>query len=280
MESTSTDPRPSDREVGAPDRPAAVITGASSGIGEVYARLLADEGHNLLLIARRESVLEKIRQEIESKHGVAVEVLSADLADPEALRRAEHRIAAMRRIDYMINNAGFGLNRRFPDVDVEAETTMLRLHVVATMRLTHAALGPMCQRKGGYLINVASLAAFLVGPGAADYCATKAYMVSFSRCLAYDLKPYNIRIQALCPGMTVTEFHDTKALEGFQRSQIPGYLWVPAEDVVRSSLRAIRKRRPSVVHIPTLRYRVFRAVVNNPITGPLLRTMFADRAQR
>lgn len=256
----------------------AVITGASAGLGKEFARQLAEQGYDLLLVARRTDLLEKIKVDYEKEFNIQVEIFSCDLARADELRCLEKKLETMEDLEFMVNNAGFGReNSIFPNVDPDAEEDMIRLHVVALMRLSRAALIPMCKRKKGYLINVSSVAAFLFGPGCVEYNSTKAYVLSFSKSLQCDVKPHGVRVQALCPGLTHTEFHGTKTMKGFRKEKTPGIAWLAAEYVVRSSIRSITKTR-KVVLIPSLRYKLVLALLCNPIGNIICEAIYTRRA--
>ena len=247
----------------------AAVTGASDGLGKEFARQLAAEGYDLFVIARRPALLDELKAELETKYGVQVEPIPCDLSKPEELKRIEDRLEKEESLEILVNNAGFGLGDAFPNVDPDKEEMMIRLHTIALMRLSRSALVPMCQRKKGSIINVSSVAAFLYGPNAAQYAATKAYVLSFSKSLQCDVRRYGVRIQALCPGFTHTGFHSTEAMKSFQKSDVPSWLWLSAEYVVRSSLRSIR-RTSRVVCVPSLRYKLILALFCNPIGAALV----------
>ena len=249
--------------------PLAAVTGASEGLGKEFARQLATEGYNLLVIARRENLLNELKVDLEAKYNVHVEPLVCDLSKPDELKRLEDRLEKEESLEVMINNAGFGLGDAFPDVNPDAEEAMIRVHVIALMRLSRAALVPMCKRRKGYVINLSSVAAFLYGENTAEYIATKAYVLSFSKSLQCDVRKYGVRIQALCPGFTHTGFHDTESMKFFKKNDMPKWFWLSAERVVRSSLRSIR-RSSRVVCVPSLRYKLILALVCNPIGQTLL----------
>ena len=232
----------------------AVITGASSGIGAAFARQLAARGHALVLVARREERLQALADELHRRHGVGVEILVADLARPEGIARVQGRLAAGGAVDVLVNNAGFGTVGPFAESDLERQLDMISVHVTATARLTRAVLPGMIARGRGAVINVSSIAASLPAPGNATYSATKAYVKVFSQGLATELQGTGVRVQALCPGFTRTEFHSTpeyRALE--MRSRVPKWLWMDPEEVVTASLDALA--RGKVVLIPGLRNR-------------------------
>jgi uncharacterized protein len=230
-------------------RKVALVTGASSGIGAVFARRLSEQGFDLILVARRRERLERLASEL-----AGAEVLVADLAVDADLRRVEERIAAEPDLECLVNNAGFGSQGRFREAGLEIQDRMHRLHVIATLRLTHAALGVMLARARGSIINVSSVAGFLHNPFSVSYGATKAWINSFTEALYVELKSAGspIRIQALCPGFTVSEFHDVL---GIDRSVIPRSLWMSAEEVVETSLRSLEQDK--VIVIPGWRYRWF-----------------------
>jgi len=243
----------------------AVITGASEGLGKEFARQLAAEGYNLLVIARRGHLLDELKSDLEVKYNVQVEPLVCDLSKPDELKQIEERLEREDTLEVLVNNAGFGLGTpSFPNVDPDAEESMIRLHVIALMRFSRAALVPMCKNKKGYVINLSSVAAFLYGLGSAEYAATKAYVLSFSKSLQCDVRRYGVRIQALCPGFTHTGFHATEAMKDFPKDAMPKWLWLSAEYVVRTSLNSIR-RTSRIVCVPSFRYKVILTLLCNPI---------------
>jgi short-subunit dehydrogenase len=217
----------------------ALITGASSGIGAEFARQLAARGYDLVLVARRGARLEALAAELRSVHGVTVEPLVADLGSEPGVKSVEERIARLTAPDLLVNNAGLGIGGAFATAELDGQLATVNLHVIASMRLSHAALPGMIARGSGGIINVASLAAFMALPGNVNYCATKAYLVAFSRALAAEVRRKGVRVQALCPGFTITELHDEPGRPGAGREGIPRFLWGPAQAVVADSLRAL-----------------------------------------
>jgi short-subunit dehydrogenase len=233
--------------------PVALVTGASSGIGATFARALAGRGFDLILVARRADRLAQLARELETAAGVRAAPLAADLALDSEMARVEERIAGEGKLEVLVNNAGFGSRGMFFNVDRASQDRMHRVHVLATLRLTHAALAGMVARNRGRIVNVSSVAAFGSTPGGASYSATKAWMNSFTEALALELRCAGsaVRVQALCPGFTITEFHESL---GIDRKTIPGSWWMQAEDVVRTSLRAMDSGKLFVV--PGLLYKV------------------------
>jgi hypothetical protein len=243
------------------DRPLAVITGASSGIGAESARRELARGHDLLLIARRQDRLQALAEELGKAHGAASEILVADLTLDEDRARAAARITTAKNLALMVNNAGFGTQGAFENADLNSQDQMHRLNILTTLDLTHAALrnfkergenGPL--RRG--IINVSSVAGFGQAPFNVGYCATKAWNNSFTKGLSIELaaEPISttspVRVQALCPGYTHSEFHDHL---GMDRRTIPGWLWMSAKFVVTESLHGFD--RGTLFVIPGWHYR-------------------------
>jgi short-subunit dehydrogenase len=230
----------------------ALVTGASSGIGEAYARRLAERGFDLVLVARRKERLEAVATEIRQNSGVQVEVLPADLSDEQGIARVADRLA-QDDITLLVNNAGFGIPGTFLSIPVEQIEAMIRVHVLASVRLTKAALPAMLERGWGAIVNVSSVAAFFALPGDATYGPTKAYLNQFTKSLALSLAGRGIRLQSLCPGFTLTGMHSTESYSGTDiRAAIPGFLWLKPEFVVDESLRCLEVGE--VVCIPSRIY--------------------------
>jgi short-subunit dehydrogenase len=236
----------------------AVITGASSGIGEVFARKLAPQ-YDLLLIARNRPRLQALAGELSAQHGGSVDVLDADLSDPTQLAAVADRISAEPKLFLLVNNAGFGYRGRFWESDLDTLERMHRLHILALVRLSHAALKVMVPKDRGAIINLASIASFVQRAGSASYGASKSWVASFSEGLYLDLKQAKsaVRVQALCPGFTYSAFHDVM---GEDRKKIaPASFWLAAEHVVDDSVAAL-PHGPLFV-IPGWRYKWLAAIL-------------------
>ena len=185
----------------------ALVTGASGGIGEELARLFAADGHDLVLVARSRDKLARLAEELEAKHGVSANVLPADLARAESPQEIfKETEGAGVRVDALVNNAGFGSYGPFAETDMRQELEMLQVNVTALTHLTKLFLPPMLVRRRGYVMNVASTAAFQPGPLMAVYYASKAYVLSFSEALSNECEGTGVRVSALCPGPTETGF--------------------------------------------------------------------------
>ncbi len=219
-------------------RPLALVTGASAGIGLCFAERLAEQGHDLILVARRRDRLEDLARRLGADCGADVEVQPADLTDPAELRKIEDRIIAEPRLSLLVNNAGFGTVGRFQDVEPDRIESEIRLNVLALARLARAAVGPMVERGAGAIINVSSGAGFQPGPWFANYSATKAFVTSLSEAMAGELEGTGVRVQALCPGPVSTEFAE---VAGTDEGSLPDMLVQTPEQVVDASLTALEK---------------------------------------
>lgn len=220
----------------------ALITGASSGIGAEFARQLAAKGYDLILVARRKDRLEKLAASLMDIYPIQAEIFPVDLSNQTDLQQLVNKISTMDSLEIVVNNAGFGVPGLFVDTDAEAIMTMVNVHVVATVRVTRAALPGMILRGKGYIIQVSSTSAFSASTGSPTYGATKAYLNSFTDGLVTELYGTGVHVQALCPGFTHTEFHDSPEYEKFKiKQRIPGIMWMNVDQVVRGSLKAIQR---------------------------------------
>jgi len=222
-------------------RPLAMITGASSGIGRVFAHRLAASGHDVLLVARDAARLDAECAALRAAHGVEATALIADLSDDADIARVADRLRSESRLTMLVSNAGFGTRGTIETADPAGQSRMLRLHVQATHELVHAALPGMLTRRNGTIIVVASVASWSPTAGNVNYNATKAYQRMYCEALANELEETGVQVQALCPGFTYTEFHDRL---GNGRKGIPGWAWLPADRVVDESLAQARARGP------------------------------------
>ncbi|MDX6330342.1 MAG: uncharacterized protein QOI83_2725 [Streptomycetaceae bacterium] len=227
--------------------PTALITGATAGIGAEFARQLAADGFDLVLLARDAPRLAQTAERYRTAYGVGVEVLPADLSTDEGIAAAERRAAE--GVDLLVNNAGFGQHDRFLKAPLADELAMLRVHCEAVLRLTHAALPGMIERRRGGVINVASVAAFFAR---GTYSATKAWVVNFSESVLQDIggSGSGVHVMALCPGWVHTEFH---ARSNMDKSAVPDFMWLNADDLVAAAVRDFR--RGAIVSVPDAKYK-------------------------
>ncbi len=220
----------------------ALVTGASSGIGLHMARILAQRGYGLVLVARRQDRLEALRDELARPERPVV-ILVQDLADRDAAARIEAATAHL-EVEVLVNNAGFGMQGRFIEMDLGAVEKMAVVNMHSLTELTARFVRPMATRRKGYVLNVASAAAFLPSPYVAAYAATKAYVLHFSEALAYELRGTGVSITTVYPGITPTEFNEVAG------AQTPRWLAasiLSAEQVAAIGLRAMFARRRAVV---------------------------------
>jgi short-subunit dehydrogenase len=236
----------------------ALVTGASAGLGSHFARLFARDGHDLVLVARRQDKLDQLATELSQAYGTRSTVIAADLTDPKApLLIHEQLIRTGTEVDFLVNNAAFGNNGAFADHDVACELDLVELNVKALTHLTGLVLPAMLARSSGRILNVASLAGFLPGPFMATYYASKAYVLSFTEALAHELRGSGITVTALCPGPTATEFAQVADAEGTQLFRSVA----DAAAVARYGYRSMLRGR--IIAIPG---------VKNKFAGLVLRT--------
>jgi short-subunit dehydrogenase len=220
----------------------ALITGASSGIGEAFARQLAERGYDLCITGRRAENLQSIAAELRGRHNIRVEVVIADLAMEDGIRQVEEWIKANPAITLLVNNAGFGTRGLFVNKPAEKYAEMIAVHVMATTRLTSAALPTMIKAQQGAIINVSSITAYMPLAGNAVYAGTKSFLNAFTEALALELSGTGVKAQVLAPGFTYSDFHkrpDYVKLNTY--TSVPKFMWMTSEDVVRISLRALGK---------------------------------------
>lgn len=214
----------------------ALVTGASGGIGEEFARQLAAQGTDLVLVARSGDALERLAKELHERYGVRCEVAVADLTTDDGVAAVAERVGD---VDLLVNNAGFGISARLVDVDPAQVDGMIRLNVLALARLTRAALPGMVARGHGAVVNVSSVAGFAPSQAFATYNATKAFVTMFTEALSLELRGTGVRVQALCPGLTRTGFQAVAGESGVDAA--PAFLWQEPAEVVRASLAGLRR---------------------------------------
>ncbi len=233
------------------ERPLALITGASAGIGAEYARQMAAAGYDLALSARRRERLDSLAEQFASEHGCECLVIPADLADPAAPGQICAAIAESKRaVNVLVNNAGYAIAGVYHQTDWDDQARFLQVMVTAVAELSHRLLPGMRESGSGGIINVASLAGIVPGSsGHTLYAAVKSFMISFSESLAMENANRGICIQALCPGFTYSEFHDVVGTRDIV-SKMPDYMWMKADEVVRFSLDRFGKPGAPVMLVP------------------------------
>ncbi|MGV9507049.1 SDR family NAD(P)-dependent oxidoreductase [Streptomyces tendae] len=226
----------------------ALITGSTAGLGAAFARRLAADGHDLVLVARDTKRLREQATELHDRHGIEAEVLTADLSTDAGIDAVAAQLGDRRNpVDLLINNAGFGNKGRFLDVPMADELTMLKVHCEAVLRLTSAAVEAMRERGRGGVVNVASVAAFVPR---GTYGASKAWVVQFTQGVAKDLAGSGVRLMALAPGFVRTEFHERA---GMGTDNIPNWMWLDADNVVAAGLADLSRGKS--LSIPDPRYK-------------------------
>ncbi len=234
----------------------ALITGATAGIGASYANLLAKEGFDLILVARDLPRLNQVAKELSKRFGVKAQCIKADLTKPSQLARVEKRVADSKKpIDILVNNAGFGIKDSFTVSNLDKEQELLDVLVTAPMRLTHAVLPVMIKRNTGIIVNVSSVASFIAG---GTYSAAKSYLTVFSESLHTELRGTNVKISALCPGFTRTEFH---ARGRMKMTALPKFMWLDSDKLVSKSWKHANANR--AISIPGWQYKILSAIARN-----------------
>lgn len=234
----------------------ALVTGATAGIGAAFARRLAAEGSGLLLVARDAERLESTAAELRGRYGVAVDPLPADLGTDAGCAAVADRLRdAAAPVDLLVNNAGIGLAGTFLEVPLERQEHLLRLNCLAVLRLTHAVVPGLVARGRGDVINVSSVAGFAPTGRGGTYGASKAWVTAFSESLASELAGTGVRVSAVCPGFTHTEFHQRA---GVDMSRVSDLLWLDPDDVVSTALRGHRRGR--AVSVPGAQYKTIVAL--------------------
>lgn len=225
----------------------ALVTGASAGIGAEFTEQLAKDGYDIILVSRDGERLNARAEYLKNTYHISCEVLIADLSKREQLKRVEERLL-QGGVEFLVNNAGFGINKRFADGDIEIENENLEVLVNAVMRLTHAALPYMRSQKCGFIVNVSSVASWITG---STYSASKSWVMVFSEYLSVDLANEGIHVTALAPGFTHTEFHQRGKMN---MSGLPKALWLNVKDVVADGIGAVKKGK--AIAIPGKQYRL------------------------
>ncbi len=225
----------------------ALITGASSGIGLELARIHAEKGGNLVLVARSTGKLEELKYELEKKHGISIYIIGKDLSQPNAATEVYSELEKQNiTIDFLINNAGFGDSGLFFDSVWEKQEQMINLNIMTLTHFTRLFLKDMVERRNGKIMNIASTAAFQPGPTMSVYCATKAYVLSFSEAINNEAKEFGVTVTALCPGATTSGFQVAASLEGsslFEGKKLPS-----SKEVAKYGYKAMMKGKAVAIH--------------------------------
>ena len=231
----------------------ALVTGATAGIGESFTRLLASKGFNIALVARDEARLHERAEALREKYGVQTFVLPADLATAQGCAAVEDYLQEF-DIEVLINNAGFGINKAFTASELQAEQDLLDVLVRTPMRLMHVILPKMKARNSGTIINVSSVASFIAG---GTYSASKSYLTVLSESLHTEVRDTNVKISALCPGFTRTEFHQRGRMK---MKGLPDFMWLDSDELVAASWSDAQSGK--AVSIPGWQYKILIALIS------------------
>jgi short-subunit dehydrogenase len=257
----------------------ALVTGASSGIGDAIARELSAQGTDLVVVARDAGRLDALAKELRERDGISVDVLPADLADAAQLARVEARLASGDSpIELLVNNAGFGTSGQFAELPIDKEEREVRVNVIAPVRLTRAVLPGMLERERGAVMNVSSMASLQAVPRNATYAATKAFLTSFTESLHEELRGTGVTVTAVLPGFTRTEFQERAGLrDAGTRSGLPSAAWQSAEQCAREAIAATARAR--AVYVTGALNRVV-AVAAAPVRRAVKRRVVGEMSKR
>ena len=234
----------------------ALITGPTSGIGLGFTELLAAKGFDLVLVARNRERLEALANRLDAEHGVDVEVISADLSIRTDLAMVEARLQSTKKhISVLVNNAGFGINSSFLNSDVEVEQRAVNVLITAVMRLTHAVLPGMVDRRYGVIINISSVASWITS---GTYSSAKSWVTVFTESLFREVRGTGVRVIAVCPGFVHTEFHDRA---GINMTKVSDWMWLDVSQVVDQTVRDLSRNRP--VSVAGVQYKVLSALLRH-----------------
>ena len=239
----------------------ALVTGASSGIGKEFCNQLAAGGYNLVLVARRADRLHTLANELRAAHGTACLILPSDLSQPDAARVIARRLQKEDiSIEFLVNNAGYGVPGRFIESDWKAHQDFIQVLISVVCELTWRLLPAMQEMKKGYVVNIASVAGLVPGSeGHTLYGASKSFLIRFSESLALENTRLGVNVSALCPGFTYSEFHDVTGTREMM-NKMPDFMWLSAEEVVRYGIAAVQRKKPRTVAIPGFLYRALVAL--------------------
>jgi uncharacterized protein len=253
----------------------ALVTGATAGIGAAFARRLASDSYDLVLVARDTERLERVAQQLRDAHGVQVHPIGADLSTTAGQDAVAARVVdAAAPVDLLVNNAGLTLNTPFLRSTPEREAQLLSVNVHAVMRLTLAALPGMVSRRSGAVLNVSSVSGFGAAMPGSTYPASKAWVTNFSESVGMSVAPFGVRVMALCPGYVRTEFHQRA---GIDMSKTPSWLWMDADELVTCALRDLK--RGKLVSVPSAKYKLVAFGLRH-LPRPLLQRVARDTRGR
>ena len=256
-------------EISSVEKSFAIITGASSGIGEAYAHKLAEKGFSLILTARRKDRLNKTAADLKKKYKTETIIIQADLSSEKGIDTVLKKIKPVKNIEFFVHAAGFGTRGYFADIADYKIKGMAILHNLAAISIAREVLPSMIKRNKGFLVFVSSLGAFFTTKEYVMYSATKAFLNMFVLGLDAEIIKTGVIVQALCPGLTKTEFLSTPEYKDFNYEQIPEFAWMTAQQVVEDSMKNLKKNNP--IFIPGIMNRLFVSILESPVFGTFIK---------
>ncbi len=245
--------------------PKSLITGAASGVGRAFAKLLASQGYNLVLIDKDKEKLEDLAKELSKEYHQEIEIRVVNLSNRSELNNLKDYVLKIDNLEILINNAGFGLSGHFTRNELVKQQEMINVHITACFTLCRVAIPRMIERKKGFIINVSSMSALIPILGNVVYNATKVFTITFSEALQAELRNTGVKIQVLCPGYIDTGFYNTEELKGFKRTTIPKRMWMTADKVAELSLKALKKDK--TIFVPGLKNRILLRTLTKGLSG-------------
>lgn len=245
--------------------PKSLITGAASGVGRAFAKLLASQGYNLVLIDKDKEKLEDLAKELSKEYHQEIEIRVVNLSNRSELNNLKDYVLKIDNLEILINNAGFGLSGHFTRNELVKQQEMINVHITACFTLCRVAIPGMIERNKGFIINVSSMSALIPILGNVVYNATKLFTITFSEALQAELRNTGVKIQVLCPGYVDTEFYNSEELKGFKRATIPKRMWMTADEVAELSLKALKKDK--TIFVPGLKNRILLRTLTKGLSG-------------
>jgi uncharacterized protein len=238
----------------------AIITGATSGIGASFAKILASRGYNLIITGRRKEKIQKLANELSKKYNIKIEVIIAELSNEKDIKDIIKHISKIKNIDILINNAGYSIYKNYSDTTITEIEKIVSVHILTVMKTISAVLPKMIRQGYGNIINVSSLGAILPIKKDAVYCGTKSFLNTFSESLYMEVRDKGIKVQALCPGLTRTDFHSKLNMKSSDKNKLEKFKRMAPDEVVDYSLRSLKKNK--VICIPGSRKKLIAKLVS------------------
>ena len=254
-----------------------LITGAGSGIGRSFAKHLASQGYDLILIDKDKEKLEDLSKELSNEYLQEIEIRVVNLSDQAELNNLKDYVLKIDNLEILINNAGFGLSGHFTQNELVKQQEMINVHITACFTLCRVAIPRMIERNKGFIINVSSMSALIPILGNVIYNATKAFTITFSEALQAELRHTSVKIQVLCPGYIDTGFYNTEELKGFKRKTIPKRMWMTADKVAELSLKALKKDK--TIFVPGIKNRILLRILTNGFSSLFIK-LFSKMIQK